>query len=117
MSDSRNQRRQAVKFGQNVAAGLTDWAEKVMVFCIGEMMQRGPGILANVRNGLPKDADGAINSGYAVDAMMNAALAMESAALHRDAKAYVEALIEVLFLARDVAVREGKIQHKPMAEA
>lgn len=57
------------------------------------------------------------NAGHAVDALMNAAAKMERAALMNDPESFCRAAAEVLFLARHVAISQGKIVVETPAQA
>lgn len=56
-------------------------------------------------------------AGHAVDALMNAAAKMERAALMNEPESFSQAAAEVLFLARHVAISQGKIVVETPAQA
>jgi hypothetical protein len=101
---NRNERR-VVRRQMKVA--LPDGIEsKVMTYLIGEMAAEGAGVLHR----LDQDVGGPHKPGHAIDRAMDAALAMERAALAADPVTYAHAAVEVLFLVRDIAISQGKIK-------
>lgn len=85
---------------------ILEWSDKLMVYHVGQMAKRGGEILGELRASLGCEP----SSGHIVDAMMNAAAEMERSAVEGHADRYVDALTVTLFLARDLSVRQGKIQ-------
>lgn len=88
----------------------TDIEAKVMAYAIGEMAQHGTEILAR----LDKDVGSPHKPGHAIDRAMDAAEAMERAALAQDPATFAHAAVEVLFLVRDIAISQGKIRVAPV---
>ncbi len=80
---------------------------------VKEMAERGGPLLAELR----KAVEGEPRSGHVVDALMLAAGRFEQALLTQDMPVALDAMVDVLFLARDLAVREGRIVVKPAAQA
>jgi hypothetical protein len=104
---NRNERR-AVR--RQMKAALPDGIEsKVMAYLIGEMAAEGAGVLHR----LDQDVGWPHKPGHAIDRAMDAAAAMERAALAADPVTYAHAAVEALFLLRDIAVSQGKIRVAP----
>jgi hypothetical protein len=101
---SRNERR---VIRRQTKMNLPDGIEgKVMAYLIGEMASNGAGVLHR----LDQDVGGPHLPGHAIDRAMDAAAAMERAALAGDPITYAHAAVEALFLVRDIAISQGKIQ-------
>lgn len=101
---------------QRRAMGATaggDGGAKTVQFLVGRMASRGTELLAELRQAV----GGEPRSGHVVDALMNAAADFERAAVTGDLIKAAGHVVDVLFLARDLAIREGKIEIKPPAQA
>ena len=107
MSISRNKRRVMKKDRENVISkmGGID-AQKIMITLVGRMAESGPAIL----QALVEGGGSTTSSGFAVDGLMNAASHMETAIAAGDAEKLVTTAVHVLFLARHIAILEGKIK-------
>jgi len=79
--------------------------DRVLLWATSRMAEHGPEILAHLR----ERVGGELMSGHVIDVLMNAASEMEAAASSGWSKRYEEAAIVVLFLARDLAYRQGKM--------
>jgi len=80
--------------------------KKILVALVGRMAESGPAIL----QALVEGGGSTTSSGFAVDGLMNAAAHMEAGILAGDAEKMVTAAVHVLFLARHIAILEGKIK-------
>lgn len=89
-----------------------EWSDRLMVYSVGEMAKRGSEILGELRTALGC----APSSGHVLDALMNAAAEMERAAGAGDSERYADALTVTLFLARDLAFKQGKIRVDHLGE-
>lgn len=105
----RQQRRALARAG-----GKGSFAASFMTYAVTQMAERGAAILTKLHEDIGEPEH---RSGHAVDALMNSAAAMEKAALTGNADDFERAAVEVLFLARDIAIAQGKFQTAPMAEA
>lgn len=84
-------------------------SEDVMQSLLMRMAENGPKIIAGLREATQESHDGNYQPGHALDVLMKATARMEFAALENDAKAWLEAAADVLFLARDVTISQGLI--------
>lgn len=100
MSQARNKRRSLKK-----VMTMLDIDQKILVMLVSRMAADGPAIL----DALVLGGGTMTGSGYAVDGLMNAAKHMEAAILAGDASRMVTSVVHVLFLARHVAILQGKI--------
>ena len=85
----------------------------IVRYLVKHMAERGGPILAELR----KAVDGEPRSGHVVDALMIAAASFEQAVIGQDMPAALKAAVDVMFLARDLAVREGRLVIRPAAQA
>lgn len=121
MSHNRNKRRMAAKAGRKMIAKTVEdkgeLSRTMMFYFATEMAKSGGGLLALVKE---HNGGNEVTSGYVVDALMRCAAGMEDAMAKGDAQEFVAAATSVLFFARDIAIREGKIrpaQQAPSAKA
>lgn len=84
-------------------------SEDMMSVLLMRMAETGPKLIEGLRTATQASHGGAYQPGHVLDVMIKASAAMEKAALNRDAKAWIEAAADVLFLARDIAVSQGEI--------
>lgn len=112
---TRNQRRLLRKVQMKTLGGTSVTSKDVFMHMIGRMAEGGPEILSGLQAAV--GGTGAETSGHVVDGLMMAAQAMEIAAQQGEADMAVDCMVMVLFLARHLAIREGKITTAPVASA
>lgn len=112
---TRNQRRLMKKI-RTVKTGVTD--AQVSMHLISRMAEDGEHILSSLRGALSAHGiNGGETSGHVVDALMHAAARMEESIVRGEPENIVGDMVMVLFLARHLAIREGKIVTAPVASA
>jgi hypothetical protein len=84
---------------------------------VESMATRGPSILYEVRQETQKKTGIDPKPGHYIDALMNAAAVVEGATVSCDPALFFDAVVNVLFLARHLAVTQGKIVATTRADA
>lgn len=109
----RNRRRLLRKAKKKVQSGMksmglldTDTDKTMLVELVGRMAEEGSTILASLRAAVGDEP----SSGHVIDGIMTAARNMEMAALSGNPKVFADAVVVQLFLARHLAIAQGKIQ-------
>lgn len=88
-------------------------ADAMARYLVARMAQRSQDILGKLRSAVGAEP----KSGHVVDALMIEAARFEESLMRRSFGDAMDAAICVLFLARDLAIREGKIRIAKMPEA
>lgn len=84
-------------------------SEDVMQALLMRMAETGPKLVTALQSATLESHAGEYTSGHALDIMMKATARMEKAALENDAKEWLKAAADVLFLARDITISQGMI--------
>jgi hypothetical protein len=106
MSSSRNGRRLLKKEQKKVIPIVSIDDKKICAALVTRMAESGPAILQALIDG----GGTVTSSGFAIDGLLNAASHMELAILESDPSKMVVTVAHILFLARHVAILEGKIK-------
>ena len=88
-------------------------ADAIARFLVARMAQRSKDVLDQLRAAVGAEP----KSGHVVDALMTEAARFEQALMAQRFADAMDAAVCVLFLARDLAIREGKIRIEKMAQA
>lgn len=110
---NRQQRRGLEADASKATGEAIPSAEGIVRYLVARMAQRGTTLVAELR----REVDGEPNSGHTVSALMNEAARLEEALVRGRFADAADAAVCVLFFARDIAIREGKIKVEKIAQA